>query len=109
MSKHPDLSAASDQEVVASARQGHHDAYDELVRRHRRSVHALILRLVHDHDLAEDLTQDVFVKAFSELESYRPESKFSSWILKIANIHALDHFKRARRWTPSATPCRPPP
>ena len=97
MSKLPDLSEASDQEVVASARRGRQDAYDELVRRHRRSVFALILRLVRDLDLAEDLTQDVFVKAFSELESHRPESNFSSWILKIANNRAVDHLRREHR------------
>ena len=97
MSPHPDLSTASDQELVASARRRHQDAYGELVRRHHRSVYALILRLVRDRDLAEDLTQDVFVKAFSELESYRSESNFSSWILKIANNRALNHLKREQR------------
>ena len=97
MSPPRDLSAASDQEVVASARRRHQDAYGELVRRHRRSVYALILRLVRDLDLAEDLTQDVFVKAFSELDSHRPESNFSSWILKIANNRAVDHLRREHR------------
>jgi RNA polymerase sigma-70 factor (ECF subfamily) len=91
------LSAASDQDLVASARRGHLDAYNQLVRRHRRSVYGLILRLVHDHDLAEDMTQDVFVKAFRELESHRPEDSFSSWILKIANNQALNHLKREQR------------
>jgi len=90
----PNLSEASDQDLVASARVGHMDAYDRLVRRHRRSVYGLIVHLLHDHDLAEDMTQDVFVKAFRELESHRLEDSFSSWILRIANNDALNHLKR---------------
>ena len=108
MSPHPDLSAASDQELVASARQGHHDAYGELVRRHRGSIYALVHRMVRDHDLAEDLTQETFVKAFTELNRYRPDGKFSSWLLKIANNLALDHFKRVRRG-PDTVPLEPTP
>jgi RNA polymerase sigma-70 factor (ECF subfamily) len=93
----PNLSGASDQELVAWACQGREDAYGELLRRHHRPVYALIHRLVRDHDLAEDLTQDTFVKAFGALERHRPESKFSSWILKIANNRAVDHLKREGR------------
>jgi len=85
---------ASDQDLVAWTRQGHMEAFDRLVRRHRRSVYGLIVRLLHDHDLAEDMTQDVFVKAFREIETHRLEGSFSSWILRIANNHALNHLKR---------------
>jgi DNA-directed RNA polymerase specialized sigma24 family protein len=60
---------------------------------HRRSIYGLIVRLVHDHDLAEDMRQDVFVKAFRELDSHRLEDSFSSWILRIANNHVLNHFR----------------
>ena len=96
MTPRPNLSTASDQDVVAAARQGREDAYAELLRRHHGTVHAFIQRLVRDHDLADDLTQETFVKAFGELESHRPEHKFSSWILKIANNHAVNHLKRER-------------
>lgn len=97
MTARPNLSTASDQHLVASARQGREGAYGELLRRYHRRVYALIHRLVRDHDLAEDLTQDTFVKAFDALEHHRPESRFSSWILKIANNRAVDHLKRERR------------
>ncbi len=52
-------------------------------------VYVFLHRMVRDPDLADDLTQDVFVKAFRQLESHRPEHSFSSWIVKIANNHAL--------------------
>jgi RNA polymerase sigma-70 factor (ECF subfamily) len=93
----PDLCEASDQDLVAAARAGHMEAFDQLVRRYRRDVCWFLNRMVRDPDLADDLTQEVFVKAFRQLDSHRPEHSFSAWIIKIANNHALDDFKRVRR------------
>ncbi|HSE28074.1 MAG TPA: sigma-70 family RNA polymerase sigma factor, partial [Gemmatimonadales bacterium] len=81
--------ALSDQEVVARAREGREPAYRELIRRYERPVFSLIFRMVRDRELAEDLTQETFVKALNAVESYRPEFKFSSWIFKIANNAAI--------------------
>ena len=85
---------ASDQDLVAWVREGDTDSFDRLVRRHHRPVYGLIVHLLHDPDLADDMTQDVFVKAYRELESLRAEDSFSRWILRIANNHALDHLRR---------------
>ena len=84
----------SDQEVVARAREGREAAYRELIRRYERPVFSLVFRMLRDRELAEDLTQETFVKALNAVESYRPEFKFSSWIFKIANNAAIDHLRR---------------
>lgn len=89
-----EYAALSDQEVVARAREGREPAYRELIRRYERPVFSLIFRMVRDRELAEDLTQETFVKALNAVESYRPEFKFSSWIFKIANNAAIDHLRR---------------
>jgi RNA polymerase sigma-70 factor (ECF subfamily) len=89
-----DLAAATDQEIVALAREGREAAYRELIRRYERPVFSLILRMVRDHQLAEDLSQETFIKALNAIASYRPEFKFSSWIFKIANNAAIDHLRR---------------
>jgi len=86
--------AASDQDVVLEARRGSDAAYRELVRRYERPVFSLIFRMVRDRELAEDLTQETFIKALNALASYRPEFKFSSWIFKIANNAAIDQLRR---------------
>src|SRR3972149_5182716 len=88
------LPDCSDQDVVDLARQGSEDAYRELLRRYRRPVFKLILRMVHDEHLAEDLTQDTFVKVVQRLDSYDRTRKFSAWIFRIANNTALDHQRR---------------
>jgi RNA polymerase sigma-70 factor (ECF subfamily) len=90
----PDLASATDQEIVALARDGREAAYRELIRRYERPVFSLVLRMVRDRQLAEDLAQETFIKALNAIGSYRPEFKFSSWIFKIANNAAIDHLRR---------------
>src|ERR687885_1874256 len=90
----PEWARLSEQEVVLMARAGREAAYRELIRRYERPVFALIYRMVRDRELAEDLSQETFVKALNAIESYRPEFKFSSWIFKIANNAAIDHLRR---------------
>jgi RNA polymerase sigma-70 factor (ECF subfamily) len=89
-----ELVGLSDQEIVLLARAGREAAYRELIRRYERPIFALIFRMVRDRELAEDLSQETFVKALNAIESYRPEFKFSSWIFKIANNAAIDHLRR---------------
>jgi RNA polymerase sigma-70 factor, ECF subfamily len=90
----PEWARLIDQEVVLLARSGREAAYRELIRRYERPVFALLFRMVRDRELAEDLSQETFVKALNAIESYRPEFKFSSWIFKIANNAAIDHLRR---------------
>lgn len=96
MTSHPDLSALTDQQVVAVALQGVESAYRELLRRYQRPVFSLIYRMVRDRELAEDLAQESFVKALNALDTYRPEFKFSSWIFKIANNTAIDYLRKKK-------------
>ena len=84
----------TDAELVASARQGSQDAYRELVKRFERPVYSLVVRMVQDSATAEDLAQEVFVKAFRRLDTYDPQWKFSSWLFKIAHNTTIDHLRR---------------
>ena len=94
MAEPRELVTLTDQEVVALARDGREAAYRELIRRYERPVFSLVLRMVRDRQLAEDLSQETFIKALNAIGSYRPEYKFSSWIFKIANNAAIDHLRR---------------
>lgn len=94
--KHQDWSALTDQEVARLALEGREAAYRELINRYQRPVYSLVYRMVRNQELAEDLTQETFIKVLNALESYRPEYKFSSWIFKIANNATIDHLRRRR-------------
>ena len=85
MSPGLDLTGATDREVVQWARTGSEGAYRELIRRYQRPVFSLVYRMVRDRELAEDLTQETFIKVLNAIDRYKPEFKFSSWIFKIAN------------------------
>ena len=91
-----DLAGASDQDVVARARQGSEEAYRELLRRYQGPVFSLIYRMVGEREAAEDLAQETFGRMVTALDSYRPELKFSPWLLRIANNAAIDHLRRRR-------------
>jgi DNA-directed RNA polymerase specialized sigma subunit len=96
MSKLANISEASDQEVVTWAREGDEHAYRKMVRRYGPPVFDLIYRMVGQRELAEDLTQETFVKAFRALDRNGPERKPSAWILRIANNTAIDYVRRKR-------------
>ncbi len=89
-----DLSRLDDRELVLQALQGRERAYREMLSRYERPVFSLVFRMVRDRSLAEDLSQETFVRAFQALESYNPSYKFSSWIFKIANNLTIDHLRR---------------
>ena len=89
-----DLPNLPDADVVALAKEGRESAFRELVRRYERPVFSLVFRLVRDRDTAEDLAQETFVKVLNNIERYRPEFKFSSWLFKIANNVAIDHLRK---------------
>lgn len=93
--------ALTDTELVAGALAGSEDACRELVRRFERPVYSLIARMVGDPAAAEDLAQEVFIKAFRRLDTYDPTRKLSSWLFKIAHNTTIDHLRRV---TPETVP-----
>jgi RNA polymerase sigma-70 factor (ECF subfamily) len=96
-----DLQNLPDADLVALAQQGREAAYRELVRRYERPVFSLIFRMVRDREIAEDLTQDSFIKVLNHIDRYRPEFKLSSWLFKIANNVAIDHLRKRQLETVS--------
>jgi RNA polymerase sigma-70 factor (ECF subfamily) len=90
----PDLANLPDADVVLLAQQGREAAFRELLRRYERPVFSLVFRMVRDRDTAEDLAQESFIKVLNNIDRYRPEFKFSSWLFKIANNVAIDHLRK---------------
>ena len=96
MSPPEELTTLPDADVVKHAQRGRESAFRELVRRYERPVFSLVYRMVRDRELAEDLSQDAFVKVLNHIDRYSPEFKFSSWLFKIANNVAIDHLRRRK-------------
>jgi len=85
---------ASDIELVRQALGGSETAYSDLLGRFQRPVFSLVRRMVGDPGLAEDLAQEVFLKAFRALGSFDQSRKFSSWLFKIAHNTAIDYLRK---------------
>ena len=88
--------ATDDRILAAQAAEGRQRAFRELLRRYERPVFSLIYRMVRDRTLAEDLSQEAFIRAFNAIASYNPGYKFSSWMFKIAHNLTIDHLRKKR-------------
>jgi RNA polymerase sigma-70 factor (ECF subfamily) len=83
--------------LVGRARAGDRDAYDVLVRGHFERVYTLMFRMTKNHEDAEDLAQEAFVRAWGALASYREEASFSTWVQRIGVHLAIAHQKQKSR------------
>ncbi|MFN7974391.1 MAG: sigma-70 family RNA polymerase sigma factor [Acidobacteriota bacterium] len=85
-------------DLVARAQAGEVAAFEALYRTHVGRIHGLCLRLTADRSLAEELTQEAFVRAYQKLGLFRGESAFSSWLHRLAvNVVLTDRRARRRR------------
>lgn len=84
--------------LVSQAKEGNTESFEKLYKINLPRVYAVCLRISSDKMRAEELTQDTFVKAWENINSFRGESLFSTWIYKIAvNISLLD-LRQRKRW-----------
>jgi RNA polymerase sigma-70 factor (ECF subfamily) len=85
-------------DLVARCRSGDEAAWRELVAQHTRRVFGVAYRFVGKVDDAEDLTQEIFVKLYQNLERYRPgDGSFATWLMTLARNHAIDDYRRRRQ------------
>jgi RNA polymerase sigma-70 factor (ECF subfamily) len=85
-----------DPRTLARAREGDLGAFEELVRAYQADVFRFAWHLTRDRTMAEDVTQDAFLRAFRFFKSYRGDSKFSSWLFRITRNCAMDSMRRQR-------------
>jgi RNA polymerase sigma-70 factor, ECF subfamily len=88
---------SADTEDVALAVAGDADAYERVYRRHVARIHTLCRRMVGD-GLAEEVTQDVFVRAWEKLDRFEGKSAFGTWLYRLAINVCLGERERAGTW-----------
>ncbi|MCF6361099.1 MAG: RNA polymerase sigma factor [Cyclobacteriaceae bacterium] len=90
----------SDSKLVSLYIKGNEESFEVLLNRYKSKVFTNIYLIVKDTYIAEDLTQDTFIKAIKTLRSgrYNDEGKFKPWVLRIAHNLAIDHFRRKKRY-----------
>ncbi len=86
----------SDTELVTLVLTGTQEAFATLIERYKDAVQNLAYRMLSNVTEAEDVTQEVFVRAYTQLATYKPAHKFSTWLLSIASHLAIDQLRRRR-------------
>lgn len=86
----------TDVELVELTLAGQQEAFALLVERYKDAVQNLAYRMLSNSTEAEDVTQEVFVRAYTQLATYKPAHKFSTWLLSIASHLAIDQLRRRR-------------
>jgi RNA polymerase sigma-70 factor (ECF subfamily) len=100
-----DLTGLSDPLLVERVKQSDDlRAFDEIVRRHKLRIFSYVCRMTHDLPEAEDLTQEVFIRAYQSLHRFRAEAAVDTWLYRIATNLVIDRFRRNQRapqaWVP---------
>jgi RNA polymerase sigma-70 factor (ECF subfamily) len=91
----------ADETLVVDALTGDETAFAVLVRRYQRRLTAFLGQLVGDTELARELTQETFIRAWSALERFDPKYRFSTWLFRIAHNLGIDQLRRRRLQTVS--------
>ncbi len=85
-------------QLVIRSKNGDRVAYEKLYRANIGKVYALCLRLCGQKELAEDMAQESFIRAWQKIDSFRGHSKFSSWLFRLTSNVVIGHLRKHSKW-----------
>jgi RNA polymerase sigma factor (sigma-70 family) len=91
------LTQVTDDQLMAAVRDGDDEAMGVLFSRHHIAVHALCARLIHDSDVADDVTQEVFLRVWHYARTFRGRSSFRTWLYRLTYNACADARARSAR------------
>ncbi len=86
--------------LVQRAQRGDLGAYDDLIRKYQERIYGLAYHLTSNHEEANDIAQETFIKAWKALRGFKGDASFYTWLYRIAYNHTLNHLKSRRVRTP---------
>src|SRR5882757_741673 len=98
-SKVASADAPEDQQLVKRAQDGQMEAYDELIRRYQERIYATIYHMTANHEDANDLAQETFIKGFQAIKSFKGDSSFYTWVYRIAVNKTINFLKQRKNRT----------
>jgi RNA polymerase sigma-70 factor, ECF subfamily len=93
----PAAPSPSPDTLIQRCLSGDQQAWEEIVRQHRRKVFNIAYKFVGRHEEAEDLTQDVFVKIFKSLDTFDRRANFQTWLISVSRNLCIDHYRSVRK------------
>lgn len=85
-----------DKELVKRTIKGEKEAFEMIIRKYQQPMLNYIGRMIGERELALDFTQEVFIRTYSSLHSYKPQYKFSTWLFKIASNFIIDYWRKKK-------------
>ena len=89
-------------ELVRRAKEGDDEAFGMLIEQYQDNIYGYVFRMLHDSEEAEDVAQEVFIRAYQNLAGFRETASFPTWLYRIATNLAID-ATRARKWRRAGT------
>lgn len=89
-------SSLQDDHWVVLAVKGDEKAYSELTQKYQKPLYFHVRKMIRNSDFAEDLVQDIFLKAFKSLKNYKNDYAFSTWLYRIATNHTIDYLRKKK-------------
>lgn len=86
-----------EKELVESSKEGNQEAFAALVEKYKTKVFYLAFSFTRDHEMADDLAQEVFIKAYCALPKFRFKSEFGTWLYRITVNHVKDFLRKKSR------------
>jgi RNA polymerase sigma-70 factor, ECF subfamily len=93
----PDTQPLATDDLIERCLNGDQAAWEVIVRLHWRKVFNIAYKFVGRHDLAEDLTQDVFLKLFKSLDTFDRRANFQTWLISVSRNLCIDHYRSVRK------------
>jgi RNA polymerase sigma-70 factor (ECF subfamily) len=87
----------SDARLLEECRQGHKNSFGQLVQRYEKRLWKVVYRFVRDRELADDLTQETFLRAYERLDQFDPSRRFGPWLFRIGVNLTLDFLRKRKR------------
>ena len=89
-------SSLQDDHWVVLAVKGDEKAYSELTQKYQKPLYFHVRKMIRNSDFADDLVQDIFLKAFKSLKNYKNDYAFSTWLYRIATNHTIDYLRKKK-------------
>jgi len=96
--EHQDSQRREETQLIALCQKGDRGAFERLYHRYAKDVYTMALRMVNSPDLAEEITQEVFISVFKNIEKFQFQSAFTTWLYRIVYRRAADQFRKLKRF-----------
>ncbi len=91
------LTRDDEDELITRSQRGDANAFNQLILQYQQAAYSAVFRMLGDADIAADITQDAFIAAFRNINSFRVGSSFRAWLLRIVSNLAVDQWRRTQR------------